>query len=67
VILAGKGNYVLDLRAAGAGKRVIALVGVEDFVVVETDDALLVTTRERAQDVKLVVDELKKRGDTGLV
>ena len=67
VILAGKGNYVLDLRAAGAGKRVIALVGVEDLVVVETDDALLVTTRERAQDVKLVVDELKKRGETGLV
>lgn len=70
VILGGEGNYVLDLRASGApggGKRVIALVGVQDLVVVETDDALLVTTRDRAQDVKLVVDELKKRGDTGLV
>ena len=42
-------------------------LGAHDLVVVETDDALLVTTRERAQDVKLVVDALKKRGDKGLV
>jgi len=76
VLIEGRGNYVLDLRTAGGaggasgastGKRVIALVGVDDLVVVETDDALLVTTRERAQDVKLVVDALKKRGDKGLV
>jgi mannose-1-phosphate guanylyltransferase len=43
---------------------VIALVGVDDLVVVETDDALLVVPRSRAQDVKLVVDQLKRRGDT---
>lgn len=67
-VLAGsEGNHVLDLREAGPHKRVIALVGVRDLVVVETDDALLVTTRDRAQDVKLVVEELKKRGDTDLV
>jgi len=66
VLLDGEGNYVLDLRRT-AGKRVIALVGVDDLVVVETDDALLVTTRERAQDVKLVVDELKKRGEKTLI
>jgi mannose-1-phosphate guanylyltransferase len=67
VLVASQGNYVLDLRAPGAGKRVIALVGVDDLVVVETDGALLVTRRDRAQDVKLVVDELKKRGDIDLV
>jgi mannose-1-phosphate guanylyltransferase/mannose-6-phosphate isomerase len=39
--------------------RLIAVVGVEDLVIVDTPDALLVTTRERAQDVKLVVDKLK--------
>ena len=56
-------NQVVDLRSAGAPKRVIALVGVEDLVVVETDDALLVVPRHRAQDVKHVVDRLKTRGD----
>ncbi len=61
-------NLVLDLRSdAGAGKRVIALVGVEDLVVVETDDALLVVPRARAQDVKEAVAALKARGRTRLV
>jgi mannose-1-phosphate guanylyltransferase len=40
---------------------------VEDLVVVETDDALLVVPRDRAQDVKQVVDALKGRGDKDLV
>jgi mannose-1-phosphate guanylyltransferase len=38
-------------------------VGVDGLAVVETDDALLVVPRGRAQDVKLVVDLLKGRGD----
>ncbi len=59
-----RGNYVCDRTTSGA-KRVFALVGVEDLVVVETDDAVLVIPRARAQDVRAVVDELKKRGDTG--
>lgn len=67
VLVDAKGSYVLDLRAGGSAGRLIALVGVEDLVVVETEDALLVTRRDRAQDVKLVVDELKKRGQTGLI
>jgi mannose-1-phosphate guanylyltransferase len=55
---------VVDLRhGAGGGRRVIALVGVEGLVVVETDDALLVVPRERAQDVKHVVEALKRRGE----
>jgi mannose-1-phosphate guanylyltransferase len=36
----------------------VAAVGVEDLVVVDTDDALLITTRERAQDVGKVVKHL---------
>jgi mannose-1-phosphate guanylyltransferase len=40
---------------------------VEDLVVVETDDALLIVPRGRSQDVKEIVDALKKRGDTHLV
>lgn len=43
-------------------KRVISLVGVKNIVVVDTDDALLVTTTEHAQRVKHVVDSLKLTG-----
>ena len=49
----------------GAGRR-IAIVGLDDIVVVDTPDALLVTTRARAQDVNLVVDALKAEGRTDL-
>jgi mannose-1-phosphate guanylyltransferase len=38
----------------------VALVGLTDVVVVETSDAVLVVARERAQDVKRVVDALKR-------
>jgi mannose-1-phosphate guanylyltransferase len=43
-------------------KRLVALVGVDDLVVVDTPDALLVCRKDRAQDVRLVVDELRRRG-----
>lgn len=55
------GNYVY------APGKTIALVGVSDLVVVETEDALLITTRERSQDVGKVVAELKARGREDLV
>ena len=42
--------------------RLVALVGVEDLIVVDTPDALLVCRRDRAQDVRRVVDELARRG-----
>jgi mannose-1-phosphate guanylyltransferase len=41
-------------------------VGLDDVVVVDTPDALLVTTRARAQDVKAVVDALKAQGRADL-
>ena len=47
---------------APAGK-LVALVGVHDLVVVDTEDALLVVPREQAQDVKKIVAALKARGD----
>ena len=43
-------------------KRLISLIGVTDIVVVDTDDALLVTTTANAQRVKAVVDALKVSG-----
>jgi mannose-1-phosphate guanylyltransferase len=42
--------------------RVISLIGVKDIVVVDTPDALLVTTSEHAQRVKSVVDALRLGG-----
>ncbi len=42
--------------------RIIALIGVRDIVVVDTPDALLVTTSQNAQRVKSVVDALKLSG-----
>ncbi len=66
MLLGARHNHVVDLRSDAGKKRVIALVGVEDLVVVETDDALLIVPRARSQEVKDVVDALKARGDGDL-
>jgi mannose-1-phosphate guanylyltransferase len=60
VLVDSAGTLVRDL---GTGQRkVIALVGVKDVCVIETDDALLVIARDRAQDVRKVVEELERKG-----
>lgn len=43
-------------------KRLITTVGVENLIIVETEDAILVCDKSRAQDVKLIVDQLKADG-----
>lgn len=40
--------------------KLVALVGVQDLVVVDTPDALLIASRERAQDVGQIVKQLEK-------
>jgi mannose-1-phosphate guanylyltransferase len=40
----------------------VAVLGLDDVVVVDTGDALLVVSADRAQDVKAVVDLLRARG-----
>ena len=47
--------------------RTVAVIGLDDVVVVDTPDALLVTTRARAQEVKNVVAALKEKGRADLV
>jgi mannose-1-phosphate guanylyltransferase/mannose-6-phosphate isomerase len=42
--------------------RLVATVGLKDHVVVETKDAVLVAPRDRVQDVKALVNQLKKQG-----
>ncbi len=64
--IVGDAATVLSDHASGIvvtqSKRVISLIGVTDIVVVDTPDALLVTTSEHAQRVKSVVDALKLSG-----
>jgi len=57
-VLADKSTGVVFAQ----GKRIISLIGVKDIVVVDTPDALLVTTTENAQRVKSVVDALRVSG-----
>jgi mannose-1-phosphate guanylyltransferase len=55
-------NNFVDARG-----KLVALVGVKDLVVVDTHDALLVTTRARAQQVGEVVKTLEQRGREDLL
>ncbi len=45
-----------------ASNRLVATAGLSDLVVVDTEDATLVCHKDRAQDVKKIVEELKRRG-----
>ncbi|GAA1712324.1 mannose-1-phosphate guanylyltransferase [Isoptericola hypogeus] len=63
----GDGGDVLRVQSAGSvvvpgGDRLVALLGIDDVVVVDTPDALLVTTRARAQQVKGMVDAVRTSG-----
>lgn len=42
-------------------KRLVATIGLENMIIIDTDDALLICPQDRAQDVKKIVDELKRR------
>jgi mannose-1-phosphate guanylyltransferase len=67
----GDPGLVRAIAASGlvvpASGRLVSVVGLEDVVVVDTPDALLVTTRERAQQVKDVVATLRAGGREDLV
>jgi mannose-1-phosphate guanylyltransferase len=62
-LAAGRAVFV-DTRGATvmSSSRLVALVGLEDVIVVDTEDALLVCRRDRGEDVRRVVDELTARG-----
>jgi mannose-1-phosphate guanylyltransferase len=55
------GNYIYS------PDKFVALVGVENMVVVDTGDALLVTTRDRSQDVGKIVKQLAALKKTALI
>ena len=66
----GDRDRVYAAQASGlvhlASGRVVALVGLDDVVVVDTPDALLVTSREHAQEVKAIVERLRDNGRADL-
>jgi mannose-1-phosphate guanylyltransferase len=68
----GDAADVVRIETAGnvvvpGADRVVALLGVDDLVVVDTPDALLVTTRSRAQQVKSIVDAVREAGYDNLL
>ncbi|HEY0306609.1 MAG TPA: mannose-1-phosphate guanyltransferase, partial [Acidobacteriaceae bacterium] len=60
-VIDAKGNYVY------APGKMVALVGVENLVIVETEDALLITTRENSQRVGEIVKRLAAEKKTDLI
>ena len=48
------------------GKRLIATIGVDNLIIVDTPDAVLICRRGREQDVKAIVDRLQAAGDETL-
>ena len=56
VLLESKNNYIFS------SKKIVAAVGVEGLVIVDTDDALLICKKEESQKVKDIVDTLRRNG-----
>lgn len=66
----GRGEaLILDSRGCfiDSPRRLVALLGVEDLVIVDTPDALLITRRDRAQDVGRLVKAIEKQGREDLL
>ncbi len=66
-LISGEGIFTLNAEGnyIHAPGKFVAVVGVNNLVVVETDDALLITTREHSQDVGKVVKYLDEKKLSG--
>ncbi len=66
----GQGNVisgrVFDLESENSlirgDRRLLATVGLKDLIVVDTEDAVLVCARDRAQEVRRIVEQIKDKG-----
>jgi len=66
-VVLGRGSHLgLDTNNSlvYAGNRLVATIGLENMVIVDTEDVVLVCPKERAQDVKKLVDQLRQEGRT---
>ncbi len=57
---------VIALESGGCtiygGKRLIAAMGIEDLVIVDTDDVLMICHKDKAQNIKVFLEALRNRG-----
>ena len=55
-------NIVLDTRDSiiYSDQKIITTVGVKDLIIVSTEDSVMVCPKDRAQDVKYIVEKLKE-------
>lgn len=63
-VVLGADHLAIDTSGSliqGTGK-LVATVGLEDVIIIDTEDALLVCAKDRAQDVKKIVEHLKRNG-----
>jgi mannose-1-phosphate guanylyltransferase len=67
----GENTRVLNEGSSGVvvsqTKRLISVIGVKDIVIVDTPDALLVTTSAHAQRVKNIVEQIRHSGDDAVL
>jgi len=64
-VIKGRDVIALDTTSSyiRGGKRTIATIGLDNIVIVDSDDALLVAAKGKIQDVKKVAEEIKGRGE----
>jgi mannose-1-phosphate guanylyltransferase len=69
VVLGGSEHLALDTRNSliYAPGRTIATIGVHDLIVVDAGDVVLICPKDRAQDVKQMVEEIKRSGRIDLL
>ncbi len=54
-------HYLIDTRRSYIrSKKFVATIGIEDIIVIDTNDALLICKRERSEEIKKVVEYLKE-------
>lgn len=63
-VMMGSGEHVAidTLGTLIHSKRMVVTIGMDNWVIVDTDDVLLICPRDRAQEVKRVVEQLKAQG-----
>ena len=66
VVVVGDANKVFSQDSAGiivtTSGRIVSVMGMKDVVVVDTPDALMITSKDHAQEVKLIVESLRDQG-----
>jgi len=66
-----KGNFIgidsKDILVYGVSPQLVATCGVKDLIVVVTDDIILICSKNRAQDVKKLVERIEKEGKKKLL